>query len=55
MVVAPGVAAVQVADAVPVTVVTDGVTVTPFAEAPPAAAVFRTFAVSVTACPRHER
>ena len=51
MTVAPGVAAWQVADAVPVTVVTDGVTVTPFAEAPPTAAVFWTLAVSVTACP----
>jgi hypothetical protein len=29
----------------------DGVTVTPFAVAPPEAAVFSTFAVSVTTCP----
>ena len=48
MTVAPGVVAPQVAGAVPANV---GVTITPFAEAPPATAVFRTLAISVTACP----
>jgi uncharacterized protein (DUF983 family) len=49
--VAPGVTAPQIADAVPVTVLTDAFTVTPFAVAPPAAAVFSTFTVSATTCP----
>ena len=48
MTVAPGVTAPQVAVAVPDTVVTVGVTTTPFAAAPPAGAVFWTFAVSAT-------
>ena len=47
MVDAPGVAVVQVAEAPPVPVDV-GVTVTPVADAPPAAAVFRTLAMSVT-------
>ena len=45
-----GEAAPQVAEAPPAPVAV-GVTVTPFAEAPPAGAVFRTLAVSVTAWP----
>ena len=45
-----GLAAPQVAEAPPAPVAV-GVTVTPFAEAPPAGAVFCTFAVSVTAWP----
>jgi hypothetical protein len=49
MTVAPGAAAVHVAEApVPAAV---GVTVTPFADAPPAGAVFRTFATRVTTWP----
>jgi hypothetical protein len=51
MVVAPGEGVPQVAVALPDTVVNDGVTVTAFAAAPPAPAVFCTFAVSATACP----
>lgn len=51
MVDAPGDAAPQVAEAVPLTVVTLGAMVTDVAEAPPPAAVFRTFAVRETTCP----
>jgi hypothetical protein len=49
IVVAPGEAVPQVAAALPVRGVKRGVTVTPFAAAPPAA--FCTLAVSVTDCP----
>jgi len=51
MVVAPGEGVPQVAVAFPDTVVNDGVTVTAFAAAPPAPAVFCTLAVSATAWP----
>jgi hypothetical protein len=51
MVEAPGETAPQVAEAVPLTVATVGVTVTERADAPPAAAVLRTFPVNETTCP----
>jgi hypothetical protein len=50
-----GVAAVHLAAAVPDTAVTDGVTIISIAASPPAGALFRTCAVSLTPCPTTTR